>query len=259
MKGTSYRVVRFTPDPVRDEPLNIGLVITGPQEPVIHFPDEALRRAARWCRSLDAAGLVALREVLEESLRRQLARSEDIGESVRADLLGERFGPVSFTEPRWIEAATAGEVERLASYLVDRLVLPPKPVPQGFNPSAGRKLAAALLKEIRKVVPTARTDEPLVGFSGREFTADIFGETARPFVVDTLVVGSNWQGSKTIDAKAFEMFDISRSMPKARLGACCVFPDIDPEGVQDQARMTFASIDVAVIAPSEAARFALGA
>lgn len=93
MTDRTYHVLKFTPDPVRDEPLNIGLVLLDADGPKIDIPDEALERAATWCSTLDRSGLVSLREELIEELGRKILQAEDTGR-LGADLLPEMMGTV---------------------------------------------------------------------------------------------------------------------------------------------------------------------
>ncbi|MCA9831546.1 MAG: DUF3037 domain-containing protein [Dehalococcoidia bacterium] len=250
MSTGTYHLVRFAPDPVRDEPLNIGLVMAGDFSPRVAFPEAALQRAARWCRTLDSKGLVALRDYLQEALERAAATAADIGEAIRPDFMGERFGPVSVSESRWIDLPD-DEVDLQATFefLLGRLVLPPKQVAYGGGGSAGEKLAKAVLPAIKSAFPRAHLNEPLVGRSGRPFVADVFASGNRPLILSTIVPSSSWQGIRLVEAKAFEMFDVGRTMKSASLAICGQFPSIDPEGVQEQARAIFDSIEVSMVTP----------
>lgn len=248
MTTGQYHVVRFAPDPVRDEPLNIGLVMVGEFPPLVDFPDEALERAARWCRGLDQAGLVAMRATLVDILQREVAMRQDIDRSLREDILGELFGPITISEPRWVDVE-APQAPELFRFLTDRLVNPPRPVAYGGGAPASKKIAKAILPQIRRWRPNARMDEQLAARSGRPFTAEVYAGGEQPLVVSTLALGSNWQAVRAVEAKAFELYDVGRSLHRPSLVACCDFPDIDPEGIQEQAHMVFDSIDVRVATP----------
>ena len=88
-----------------------------------------------------------------------------------------------------------------------------------------------------------------MGRSGRPFVADVFASGNRPLILSTIVPSSSWQGIRLVEAKAFEMFDVGRTMKSASLAICGQFPSIDPEGVQEQARAIFDSIEVSMVTP----------
>ncbi len=252
MTTGQYVIIRFSPDPVRDEPLNIGLVMTGGFGTRIVFPEPALERAARWCTVLDGRGLVAMRHTLVERLERQLRVSEDLGESLRPDFLGELLGPVSLTEPRWIDVPSDDpvEVEPIVEYLLERLVNPPKQVSYVGGTAAARKLAEQIYPTIRAVRPEATRDTPLVGKSSRQYLAEIYAGGAQPLLVSTLVLSSSWQGIRAAEAKAFELADIGHSLRNAHIAVCCQLPAIDPEGVAGEADKIFRSVDVDLRTPA---------
>lgn len=256
MTEGQYHVVRFSPDPVRDEPLNIGLVMTGDFETLVDFPDDALERAGRWCRTLDPAGLADLRTALVQALTRAAARSEDIGGALRPDFLGERFGPITLSEARWIDTSGTTDVAQLFTFLTNRIVRPPRPVVHGGGAAPAAKLAGAILPAVRQVFPRAQRDHPLVAHSGREFVADIYAPGPRPLVLSTLVPSSSWQGVRSVEAKAFELSDVGRAIRSADIAVCCVFPVLDPGGVRAEAEAIFRSIDVKVVTPDTVAELA---
>jgi len=254
-----YQIIRFSPDPVRDEPLNIGIIMTGAFAPLVEFPEDALERAAKWCRTLDPSSIKDLSESLHHALARAAARAEDIQGALRPDFLGERFGPISLSEPRWIDISEEDPiaVQRLFSFLTDRVVRPPKPVSYAGGTSQALKLAKEILPAVRRVFPTAKTNEAMLGHSGRPFVADVFAPGEKPLVMATMVPSSSWQGVRAVEAKAFELTDVARSLKHVSLAVCCNFPAIDPEGVQSAAKAIFRSIDAQVVTPESLASLKL--
>lgn len=248
MTTGQYQVFRFAPDPVRDEPLNIGLTMVGEFSPLVDFPDEALERAARWCRGLDQAGLVAMREALIETVKHSLTVTEDLGQRLRLDFLGEMFGPITLSETRWVDVEP-GEAHKVFEFLRRRLVVPPKPVQYGGGAPASKKIVKTILPGLRQQWHDARAEETLIARSGRPFQADVYAGGPNPLIVSTLALSSSWQGIRSVEAKAFELYDVGRSLNKPTLVACCQFPAIDTEGVQEQAKLVFQSIDVQVVTP----------
>ena len=176
---------------------------------------------------------------------------EDLGNSLEENLISEQFGTISVSELRWIDIpqSESREPSELFEYLVKRLVEPPKPVVYGGGQAPAKRMARDVLPHVKHFRPNAIRDEPLVGKSGRAFTADIYSGGPQPLVVSTLALGSNWQAVRAIEAKAFELFDVGRSFEAVKLAACCQFPSIDPEGVIDAASKVFGSIDVALVTP----------
>lgn len=257
MTSGQYHVVRFTPDPIRDEPLNIGLVMVGEFEPLFDFPDDALERASRWCTALDKAGFVALRDDLNATVERALSIQADLGDALDPGFLGEQFGPLAVSEPRWVdlESPLPAETKRVFDFLLSRIVSPPKPAVYG-GPSAHRKLAEDVVRSVRQFRPDARRGERLVGRSQREFEADVFAGGSHPLVLSTLALNSTPQAIKAVEAKAFQLIDVGASLENAHLVACCSFPAIDPKGVAKASRMILDSIDVTVVAPDEVAQLA---
>ena len=252
MTAGQYRLVRFVPDPARDEPVNIGIVMTGVGAPLVAFPDEALERASRWCRALDLDAFVDLRLQLVDWLRRDILLAEDTGRWLDRDFLGESFGPITLSAPRWVDLDQneAGAAVRLFEYLTERLVRPPKPVVYGGGAGPGEKLAReVLVPAIKSVLPNAMFGHRLIGRSGREFVADVFCELPTPMLISAMVLSSSPQAIHAMEAKAFEMYDVGRSLSKASMTAFCKFPPVDPKHVKEEAYKIFESIDVRVVTP----------
>ena len=256
MTSGQYHVVRFTPDPVRDEPLNIGLVMVGEFEPLFDFPDDALERASRWCAALDKGGFVALRDDLNATVERALSIQADLADALDPGFLGEQFGPLAVSEPRWVdlESPLPAETKRVFDFLLSRIVSPPKLPVYGASPH--KKLAQDVIRSVKQFRPDARRGERLVGRSQREFEADVFAGGSHPLVLSTLALNSTPQAIKAVEAKAFQLIDVGASLENAHLVACCSFPAIDPKGVAKASRMILDSIDVTVVAPDEVANLA---
>lgn len=79
--------------------------------------------------------------------------------------------------------------------------------------------------------------------------ADIYAPGRVPLVLSTLVPSSTTQGVHTVEAKAFEMYDVGRSVLGAKLAVCCSFPPVDPRGIRKETEAIFRSIDVRVVTP----------
>jgi len=256
MTTGQYRIVKFLPDPVREEPLNIGLALSSETHGLrIEFPEQALERASQWAPSLDQMGFATLRVELEETIRHNYATYQDTGSISDRNLFGVLFGPVTVSESRWVELddEVADDVETTFRYLISRLVLPPKRIMFGGGQSKSQKMAREFLPSIKSRWPNAHRNEALVGRSGLAFTADIYAGGEVPMVMATMALGSNWQGLRTVEAKAFKMFDVHRSFDRAKMVALCSFPPLDPERVQHQTRKIFDSIDVEVVTPESVA------
>ena len=253
MSEGQYFIVRFSPDPVRDEPVNIGMVMVGDFEPRVVFPDESLKRAAQWCTNLNQDGFVSMRDYLTDEINRAVRQQEDLGSAIRPDLLGSMFGPVTVSSPRWVDAPASDPeaVQAIFDMLVNRLVMPPRQAPYGGGKSERQRVAKNAFDEIRNFWPQVRRDEPLVGKSGRDFVADVFVEWPRPLVVTALHPTSSTVGIHQVEAKAFNLVDIARSMPEAQLATVCAFPPIDPKGVKEETRKIMKSIDVLVVTPEQ--------
>ncbi|MEX2237921.1 MAG: hypothetical protein WEB00_10340 [Dehalococcoidia bacterium] len=251
MTTGNYWVVRFTPDPVRDEPINIGLAMAGDFRPRISFPTESLARAGRWSSYLDGTALLALAGELEDRLSRALATHDDLpGDSLHG-MLGEFFGQVSLSEARWIDLETdrEDEVDSTFKFICERLVLPPKPVVYGGGTPAAKKVIKQLFPIVKQGWPRAVFEEELLGRSGRPFVADIYSGGSHQLIVSALVLSSTPQAIAQVEARAFELQDVGKTLPDPHLTAVCQFPEIDPRHVEEEAIKILESVDVQVLTP----------
>lgn len=192
-----YVVVRYHHDPLRHEGINVGIVVQTPEGLKVHAIESA-KKLGRSYPFLDlrrfARNLGALKSELSQDEFRVLDPHQHQpvhlkpGDPRLLSLLGNEIGHgFEFTEPRYAElgSANAVETQRLAAYLMDTLVEPPRPLLgqdlELVTPRATRAHTILHRAAKRSLISAARkagfkgqfTEAPTVSGKTRKWTLDL--------------------------------------------------------------------------------------
>lgn len=192
-----YLVVRYHHDPIRNEGINVGLVMQTPEGLQVR-EIESVQKLGRSYPFLDlklfGRNLEAMKTVLSQDEFRVLDPEQHQpvhlkpGDPRLLSLLGRDIGHgFEFSELRYAElkSETATERQRLSAYLMDTLVEPPRPLRgEALEPPAPRTMRAhtVLHRAAKRVlISTAKkagfkdrfTENPTVSGKTRKWTFDV--------------------------------------------------------------------------------------
>ena len=193
MRG-HYCLIRVLPDPVRNEPLNVGVIawFNGVQTISIH--DGSVKRAILASRTFDRSALVELESFVREEYRGIWDRSDPEHEW---DRVAEVRNPyVQLTEPRYLrimeDISILAQLDQHVASILARLVAPVRRRPDQRQPVSrpADLIAASLRPLIRDEVvrrdyltpPTVSGDERQINFfvnSSVKAALDVFGSYNR--------------------------------------------------------------------------------
>jgi len=192
-----YTVVRYHYDPVRDEALNVGVLVQTERRLLLRTVEDwrAFRQAYPF---LDARALTEKVDALKTALRRDRFRAFDYERKEPVDLapsdprlfsfLNREISPrLVLSEPRYAELTemTDSELQTLVDYLFQTLVAPPKArriVGAEEAERRARRAYGTLHREARKAIIRAAKDaglrdritpEPKVRGKTREWQFDL--------------------------------------------------------------------------------------
>lgn len=122
MRPAEYVVIRYVPDPGRNEALNIGVIVWDSQEFRLSIDDDAVERVVRESPWLEKDALL----YLEPALRQQIAPHADYYPgAVPAFLRAQPGFPVWMTEPRYTTVSNEGDgIDETLARLIARVVRP---------------------------------------------------------------------------------------------------------------------------------------
>jgi hypothetical protein len=224
MPAGQYSVVRYVPDPVRDEPINIGIIATGPAGAVFVSDDAAFERMRIVDPFLDADTIPHIQDYIDRLVREPVTRvAERTVETIDPwmpgflDSLRDRF-PERFVLGRLLYIEYADESREAmadaAADLADRLVKPVTRKP-AFPRDTGvpferlKKLLRTAIKADRVQVRPA-----IQGFTRRVRHPDFFYRDRDGNGVIIVTVKLTQRRSQTLsqvaDAKAFELLDMKQ-------------------------------------------------
>lgn len=217
----SYSVVRFVPDPVRDEPRNVGILLWTEADFTIRLDTRALRRAEAESPTTASAGLADLSSFIESLVAPDGTFIESLLLRVVA---GGSTTPITFSTPRSaVVGSTVGQtLPELIEFLIGRLVRPPR---QRRSRGSGRP-RAALANRVRPLIRNrmVELDHQLErSKSGVQRTVDFFVATGSGFALDVLnlAVADDTEVLKRADAAAFKIEDILAELPSLDVAVCC--------------------------------------
>jgi hypothetical protein len=210
MTNSWYQVIRFNGDPVRNEPRNIGIVVTSPEGPIAHFDELAKRRALRENPQLSDRFLTDLEDVVEQFLIK---------------LNGDPFpdeiwdGTLEFTEPRMvrIEPRDPKALEAAFDELMTRFVRPAtrhaetsEPVHQRPETYFNHRLASLVRRRLVTPGYEFQTDR-----AGIVRPVSYYANSGTNVVLDILQLAVERQQERELrtDAELVKIDDITRNNP----------------------------------------------
>jgi hypothetical protein len=224
MPAGQYAVLRYIPDPARDEPINVGLIANGPAGAVYKTNTEALERVRKTDPFIDRDTLHHLTDHMEQlisgAVQLPSATGWDRVEPWQPEFLAAicRRVPERFVvgQARFIDYAdeSLDAMTTAAAELVGRLVKPVAGTPV-FVRRDPQAPAAQLKRHLRALIKSGliREEPPVQGGLSKRLRHPDFryelpnGESV---IVDTVKLTSTlpWLLSQTADAVAFQLLDI---------------------------------------------------
>jgi hypothetical protein len=223
MSVSHYSVIRYVPDPVREEWVNIGVVVSAEDE---HF--SGCRFVRNWTRAnyFGRENMLFLKEFAREF-------SEEVGR--KADLFGQRpFTPerlrslagnwansIQFSEPR---ASVARDPEALLEVLYDQYILEYRPGGGSSNP------VELLEKRLRPLLEKKLVAEHYWfenSSSGLPRMVDFYANSTANVALDTLRLALKRPDAieQRAAAEARKIDDLAGSNPKLRFVVYCSTSD----------------------------------
>jgi hypothetical protein len=263
-----YSVLRYVPDPARNEPVNIGIVITGPSGGLCQFDDRALERAKAQDPFVDRPGLEHLKHYFAElvesprtAFRQGMVVTAAPHEPAFLTLIRDmHFEQLSVSEPLQVELLdeSRGSMEEAVKDLVGRLVVPLKGRPRFIvrDPTAPVEI---LRRQLQPLIQRRWVlEQPqFQGWSRRLRTPDL--AYFRPGRVAVVIenVRLNLKRERTIfehaDASAFEIYDIRRALEERNGGDVIAVLHLPPEPSEtvEEALLSIRSVASRVVDPRE--------
>lgn len=259
---TFFSVIKYVPDPIASESINIGVVVFGVGEPIFRFTNN-------WKRAYTFGKIETsfLREFAEDIQNKQLGifgETRQWNETSLVKMLSRWNNSIQFTSPRAsikspsdlldevsqlylvasvAETATALRTARGHRY--DRTYALNHTIRifrDAVNQKYGPTVARAIVK--RKSV--------LVGkISDHDF--DVVIENGTPYLAAYALsfrVGEAISLRKDVDAAAFAVADIRKRSQKVELGVVAV-PPSGSSDAYDRAKKTFSKLSIPIVTPSD--------
>ena len=226
MLAGNYAVLRYIADPARDEPINAGILASGPSGAGFYTDSLALDRMRSVDPSLDPLTLDHVKDYMDRAAREPALRVRPGGiEAVEpwqpgfVDALRGQL-PERFTLGRSLFIDYADEsreaMDSAGADLVKRLVKPPPRRLAFSEPDPG-----APFERLKRLLATfiesgsVRERPDIQGFTRRVRHPDFFYRRADGTAVIILTVKMDyqrpWQLSQAVDARAFELLDVKQS------------------------------------------------
>ena len=261
MEG-QFSVIRYIPDPARNEPVNVGVVLKFGEEVEVKTHRDAVRRAITSDPQADESALGRIDGFLERMTQepqllidRHSGQPRDVppedGDFLHA-LSQQSTGKLLFAEPQYIEISSGRkeELERHLSALVDRLARPLRQRAR-FAPVQNPprlEMQRALQQWIR--IGVVKMNETLEGRSGIPRRANFYFENGRNYLVNHIVLEQKRESQLFSKAQsdAFEIEDIRRgaSSKQWQPMVVCKFAPDRAEDVVSQVRNIFDVVECPV-------------
>jgi len=201
MKDALYAVIRYNPDPARNELLNLGVVIWNEETYRLRIDDEAIDRVIRENPYLAKDALRSVQSLLYQQLA---SKSPD-------DLITAQQGfPVHITEPRYVALLSDGpdEMDTRLDDLLRRIVHPRR-----RGGGGGVKIIDVFERRFRPFLrqhKMMRDYQFFDSLSGTRRTVDFFANSGANIVVDTLQMDLKSADGilKNADAQALKAHDV---------------------------------------------------
>jgi hypothetical protein len=248
MIPAQYSLIRYIPDPARNEPLNVGILVWSGSGIRLRLEPQALERIIRENPHFQKSALSLLEDSLASEVA-QAARDEPL-RAVPRFLDEQRGFPVLFSEARhtMIEAETEEALDETLTRLLERIVRPRRRPGGSSVPSLSDQMAKQLAPLIKHGVVT--TNHPLhTGRSGVMRSVQFYRNSTTHTAVDTLRLSLKRADDIALraDAEAFKIDDIKSGNNDIKFVVLCDLPaDEDMLPAADGAKTVLASVGASV-------------
>lgn len=256
MKSASYAVVRYVPDPGRNEALNVGIVVWDEEEYRVKVDSRAAERIIKQSPWLERDALM----YLEPWLHERIGPTESFRpERAAAMIEGQSGFPVWFTEPRHtsIDESHAQGIDDALDRLVTRIVRPRRP-----GGGSSLDLADELEKRINRWISrnaVARHHVYHGSRTGVRRTVDFYANSGKNVAVDFLKL--NLKRAEEIrrraDAEAYKVLDRDHETIARYIVLCEFSKDRELERTNQTARTIMEAEGAEIFTDVEAAALAL--
>lgn len=257
---TFFSVIKYVPDPIASESINIGVVVFGVGEPIFRFTNN-------WKRAYTFGKVETsfLREFADEIQNKQLGifgETRQWNEPSLVKVLSRWNNSIQFTSPRasikspvdllgevsqlYLGASvteTTNKLRNVHSHRYDRKYALNQTIKM-FRDAVNQKYGPAVAKAIVK------RKSILVGkISDHDF--DVVIENGAPYLAAYAIsfrVGEALSLRKDVDAAAFAVEDIRKKSKKIELGIVAV-PPSGSSDVYDRAKKTFSKLSIPIVTP----------
>jgi hypothetical protein len=233
--SVQYSVVRFNPDPARNELLNVGILIWRGADYLLKIDGRASTRIAKGYPSVPSDELIALDSIVRE----RFVPSGVFDEGQFRNILDRHPGyPVSLTEPRQTHADASAPLllDRELKSLIERIVAPPKqPSPPDSAPVQALTKELKLLIRKRKIRCNHRFD---VSRTGVTRTVDFYVNSTGQLAMDAIRLDFSNENRivEKADAQAFKVEDIINKNNLRYIVYCKIHEDSAGDGIIADAR-----------------------
>ena len=255
MTEAHYSVVKYVPDPARNEALNLGILAWTGSVFRLDIDDQAVARVVRENPHLERDALLYLEPLLLE----QLSPAESLTIKIHKLISQQKGFPVVFGEPRLTQVGDGG-IEATMERLLDRIVRPKRRTGGGAaNPA---ELLAKHLRPLLQSGIVQRHHSVSKSISGVPRTVDFFANSTVNVAVDVvrLAVSQADEIRKRADAEAFKVWDVlGRNQHLTFMAFCSFSPHSALTETNQRARKVIEAAGANVITVVEEAAAALGA
>ena len=218
MKSGHYIVVRFNPDPARNEVRNVGILLWDQAGYQLHVDGEAIHKVVRENPHLHATALDWIEEALASGMKSCLFDPDP--RSVSALVDGMRRLQLDFTEPLF--TTIEPNMKQTLRVLVNRIVKPRnRPIQKAVEP------VRALAKRLKPLI-LDKLVEPKYEFkisaSGIARTVDFFANSTANVALEAVQFNLKTNADGIIsraDAQANKVRDIQEANPGVRFLLYC--------------------------------------
>lgn len=248
MSDADYVVIRYTPDPARNEALNIGVLAWTGIDMQVKIDDNAVARVVRENPQLETDALLYLEDLI-------LSGFAGAGSSAEVlQVLGHQPGfPVSFTDPRQTSVLPGGSLEETMERLVTRIVTPRRRTGGG-----GASPASAVHRRLRALKaspPVMRNHFIEASASGAPRAVDFFVNHGANKALDVLRLNVSQADEirRRADAQAFKVWDVIQKNEVKFTVLCACSSDRQLTHTYDLARRTIEAAGAAVVTSTDEA------
>ncbi len=242
MSNANYSVIRYTADPVRNECLNIGILLWDKEGVRVCVDDDAVARAIRYNPRLAKDALLYICPMLRREL--QDKAPQEVIECVRSPFLA-LTGPL-FTE---LEVNEHGEpsLDATLSDLLKEIVTPPK-----RGGSVGNDPTTHVAELLRSWLVTKKVQRNYVfhkSKSGLERKVTFFANSGSNVALDVLRLAVNTPKDIEIrgDAEARKIFDVLGGEVNRFIVYCAVSNDPRVQAATEYAKTSITALGGEVI------------